>query len=212
MNDAHTPGSLLTLAKEVAIELDDGWYAEPSPWEHTWPVVYLAGPDGLRVRCETGPSWRAAARDRLILTGSFDGMSDHMPRRERRAKITVRADREPVAIAGELTRRLLPVYQEQFAATVERLQRHQTAEEERQRALALVAHTFGGEPWVSRWSHQPDRVGMRTPVFDYHMRAEAHVRQGYVDFDITVPYQHAGQVAEFVAELHRKHDWTAGER
>lgn len=199
MSGLREPGGLALHAKLIASHMD-GWTAVPGEAPHADPQANLHGPDGMELLLRCGPTWQVSARNRLVITGLFRDCNNWKPR-DTRTHITVSQDREPEAAAREIERRLLPVYGPAFEHATGRAASWRAAEDQRDRMVAVLAHCWGGEARTSRWSHQPDRVAIRTPEFDYDMRAEAKARMDAVDFEVTVPFEYAAETAEFVRGL-----------
>jgi len=104
MTDTTTSEPTLTLTRDLARELGDGWAAEPFDPARPWDDGVLIGPDA-RVRVTT--AHEPEGRVKLIGLPPADLPRDaRIPAHSTTARLT----RGPRAIAGQIRRHLLPTY------------------------------------------------------------------------------------------------------
>jgi hypothetical protein len=96
------------LAHHVADHLGNGWQVDP---DHAAHDAYLTRPDGGYLHLHAIPGQPA----RIGVMDTYPP-SDYHHRADERPHITVRADRGPAILAREITRRLLPTYENALAA------------------------------------------------------------------------------------------------
>lgn len=167
---------LLTLAHDVAHELDGDWTATD---EHPdYPGVYLTGPDGAKVylrfqgyreyiRLDISTSDPEDVRAaRIALGGST--YSYGIERRE----ISVAWGRGAKVTAREITRRLLPGYAEQVGTVRERLARDTAAASSAQANADAIAAVLGQGPTARDYKGDPTTDLRWSPVGDGYARIE----------------------------------------
>ena len=129
---------LLSTAKEIASELGDGWelHANQPSEQNVNGWVRLSNPDGRGIRL-TVCSYNF--RGKVDITGDYDfGPSElgvHFPYGKSRPGISCTLSRGGAALAKEITKRFLPLYNERFAEIAETLRKYT---EERDRKLGIA--------------------------------------------------------------------------
>jgi hypothetical protein len=113
--------------------------AEPGPAADGSDAWLTRGPERLRIVASQ------AAPGSVTIIGIFPP-SRHLVRAGIRARITVNASRGPAAIAGEVTRRLLPAYRELLAAVQARNAADAAAAGVRDAVVAAITAVFPSEP------------------------------------------------------------------
>lgn len=155
------------VAGTVTTELGAGWKVDTAGAEGA-NMIHADGPDGARIGFML--DWRDA--DRLEIHGTYPdgwtklyGVQSH--------KITVKRDRDPRAIAGEITRRLLPAFLPELADVTERLQRDRIATVQRHTVRdAIIARNNG-----VRWLDHLER--------DSQTSLGLHLADGYGDVELS---------------------------
>jgi hypothetical protein len=102
---------LLALAHEVATALGPGWVAESGYMVKAHAVLY--GPDQQILYITHGDdSHRRSDHGRVRIRAAYGELVRHLGPSEGGHVITVAATRPPAAIAADITRRLLPDYEQ----------------------------------------------------------------------------------------------------
>lgn len=166
-----------TLARAIAANLPTGWQTVETPFDHAARIV---GPDGVTIHLRVENYGAAAGR--LILSGGVpDGTSypDADTHGVDTGRITVAADRDPAAIARDVTRRLLPVVVESWATVSDRIARRLNRAATRDTLAAELAGILGSRTYTRRGdvaADLPDRFastpGVRAIAF-------GHMAPGY---------------------------------
>lgn len=135
-----------------------GWRVEPS--EHGW--IDLVRNDGARVRMTVG-GWRSEGRAtfRGVYPKFRDGETYYGAKV---ASITCNASRPPRELAREIARRLLPVYDCQYASARSFISSHDDRDAEATLVASRIAATIGGKLRVG-YSRNGDGV---------HIHGEPH--------------------------------------
>ncbi|WP_353707278.1 hypothetical protein ABRQ22_14850 [Cellulosimicrobium sp. ES-005] len=130
----------------VVTALGEGWSVDADPQWEEYRGVYVDGPDGARLWLTL--AWNNA--DRLEVQGLYPKPEEPHARgwskrydEERKDSITVRRDRDPAAIAREITRRLLPGYLEMLGEAVEANAKHDAAVRAGRDLRAAIADRLG---------------------------------------------------------------------
>jgi hypothetical protein len=129
--------NVAAIARDVAAELQ--MTAEPGPAADGSDAWLTCGPERLRI-CAS-----RAAPGSVTIIGIFPP-SQHLVRAGIRARITVNASRGAAAIAGEVTRRLLPAYRDLLAAVHARNAADTAAAVARDAVAAAITAVFPPEP------------------------------------------------------------------
>ncbi|HVV11595.1 hypothetical protein [Amycolatopsis sp.] len=129
----------LAVARGVAMDLGDGWEAQPGYWSNG-EDARITGPNGAGLHLRLVDAWKASG-ERLEISGSLDReLSDRLPYNEKSSfKITVTPDKAPARIAGDIRRRLLPDYLPTLAFARARKAEHDRAEQEKGERLDGLA-------------------------------------------------------------------------
>lgn len=99
---------VLSIATEVATELDGKWSARPG-YEGSRAHALLSGPNGEQVRLVRPDHGKD--KGRVAIHANFpDELRTHRQYNEPRYAITVSAEKAPQKIAQDIARRLLPDY------------------------------------------------------------------------------------------------------
>jgi hypothetical protein len=135
MTDVHENREITRqLAVSVATALGEGWVVDTNAEYDGWRVVYIDGPDGLRLA--VGLDWRNT--DRMDVSGVYPPNPDRSAsegHRLKHHKIGMSRFREPDVIAKEIRRRLLPGFTEDLQALLDARQRDADNEAARQKAI-----------------------------------------------------------------------------
>ncbi len=124
----------MDTARRIADHLPE-WRAEEDTWNPA--ASQLSHPDGRRIRIR--PLHPLRDLGRLAIEGQAPSAVRGALARTQCQSITVRADRDPAAIAREICRRLLPAYTDEFTALAEQADRIAKAEASRTEITARLA-------------------------------------------------------------------------
>jgi hypothetical protein len=122
------------LAVSVATALGEGWVVDTNAEYDGYRVVYIDGPDGLRLA--VGLDWRNS--DRMDVSGVYPPNPDRSAsegHRLKQHKIGMSRFRGPEVMAKEIRRRLLPGFTEDLKALLDSRQKAADAEVARRRAI-----------------------------------------------------------------------------
>lgn len=125
---------IVKLGARVAAQLGPGWQATPGPFDTTATLLH---PDGRRLRMDE-------SQGRVYVRGQYpDGPT---PYQTSDPRISAAISRGPAAIAADITRRLLPTYEEQMAEVrrfqEEEKRRRQKLEQATRRILVLLPGSY----------------------------------------------------------------------
>ncbi|WP_280244091.1 MULTISPECIES: hypothetical protein [Nocardia] len=145
--------SLLRWGQEIAAHMPDGWQVAPLDPDHPHRVIYLAGPEEMRIRLLIPDSTEPSAE--MLISFEFGSRSNHVPHYMKqlwhmRAYIGL----QPSAIA-KLIRKILPVYRSAFVTATDRKRRADDRERERREIVRRVAEAFDA------------RIGHTYPILTY---------------------------------------------
>ncbi|MGF6886715.1 hypothetical protein ABIA39_004511 [Nocardia sp. GAS34] len=134
--------SFLDIGTAIAAEMGQEWTAEPGYVSYTDHAI-LRHPDGrcLDLRSDNG-SHRRSEHGRLIIRGSFGGLSGFGTAASRTHMITVAASRSPATIARDIARRLLPDYETDLAVCRTRDRAHHAAVARRDTTVEQLHRIF----------------------------------------------------------------------
>jgi hypothetical protein len=129
--------NLDSLAQCVAAHLSGNW--TPHPRGTDW-IAEIRGPNDSAIYLER-------SKGRLVITGRFPSSDSgiFVPLYADRPRITVRANRPPKDIAGEIERRFLPEYLPLYREMWMLCVGYRQAEMQRREHLALLAEAAGSE-------------------------------------------------------------------
>lgn len=177
----------LKIARAVATALGKGWTATKGVWDNGGDAN-IAGPDGERVHLASDSY---SKRNRLTISGSFNGLHKFKRYNEPRHEITVAADKAPARIAGDITRRLLPGYREGLQLALERKAKSDAADAARAAMVAELRAILGRHVY-----HVYDDI-----VSLHGYQRQAKVQDGEVVFTYRVPDAQAADFARYLAGL-----------
>jgi hypothetical protein len=129
--------SALEVATAIAAALGDGWRAEA--WEHHEWSAFLRHADGRGLFLE---GWSLKAKGRFVVEGVYP--RGWVPRQGEELSVTVSACRDPVAVARDLARRMLPRYGELLEVARERCAAQDRAAAARDAVAAAVMAAVPG--------------------------------------------------------------------
>jgi hypothetical protein len=133
--------NVLRLAEAIAAELGDGWSAKPT--DQSPRQAELHGPDG-EVILATGEGRRSVDAGRLELRGWVPDRLDDFARQvytgdlPRKPAVNASVTRSAKALAGEITRRILPDYRTHLAGLTARVESYRKAAGERDAVIAAI--------------------------------------------------------------------------
>lgn len=180
------------VARDVAIELGEGWSASPGVWD-TDEDAFLEGPGGLTLHMR---------HNKYINKGQFQiGLAlrelyDFRSREKSVSDINASVTKMPRQIAGEITRRLLdkaiPVFREALA----RKRAHDEREAATVRLAEDIRSAIGGSARVNKSDHQ-----VRLGEYGDETRVEVDPRHGSIVFRVETTPERAIALAQAIGRL-----------
>ncbi|WP_406637549.1 hypothetical protein [Amycolatopsis sp. WGS_07] len=132
------------LATEIAEGLGDGWSSLPGHHADNCGA-FLVGPAGELIQIRYG-GWQARYQGRLVLYGTFAAeLRRFEPNPGARYVITVSPTSSAARIAKEITRRLLPEYQEAIHGACDRRAAAEDLRHRRDQLMRQLMHALDGE-------------------------------------------------------------------
>lgn len=132
-----------TLAHEIASALGAQWAAHVER-DDNWPAgnarVTLRDTNGRELFLYT--AWNS--KGRLTIDGLYGELSSYAPSQEEIERITVNARRPAAAIAKEITRRCLPIYDANVTVRRERKANHDAYEASVERSRVVMLASWPG--------------------------------------------------------------------
>jgi hypothetical protein len=145
--------SLLRWGQEIAAHMPDGWQVAPLDPDHPHRVIYLAGPEEMRIRLFIPDSAEPSAE--MLISFEFGSRSSHVPDHMKQLwHMRAYIGAQPSAIA-KLIRKILPVYRSALFTATERKRRTDDRERERRQIVRRVAEAFDA------------RIGHTYPILTY---------------------------------------------
>ncbi|XVV02780.1 hypothetical protein ACQPW3_36340 [Actinosynnema sp. CA-248983] len=185
---------MFAIAKGVAVELGDGWSASEGHWS-IHEDAYLHGADGVRLHVAFN---RYSSSTQMSISGSLGELHEFKPYNADTGSINVSIKKTPKQIAGDITRRLLPITAPTFAEALERKRAHD-AEESRRAALAEEIRAALGEG--ASVNNRENDHGVRLGNWNSATRVEVDPRYGSVKFKIETTPELAVLLAKVIGEL-----------
>lgn len=174
------------FAETVVGYLDGEWSVGPGHWGED---VYLNGPDGERVHFRVHDG-------RWKISGDLTQVYAHVPYGAKTDhSITVATSTTALRVAGQISRRLLPDYQDVLVNARDQKADSERAEAERQRLVAELLTACGGRK-AREHRNEDIEVGNR-----YDDGGDIQVmHDGTVKFDVRLPKDLALLVARVIGD------------
>ncbi|WP_143532584.1 hypothetical protein [Saccharothrix sp. ALI-22-I] len=188
----ETRVDVFAIAKDVAVELGDGWSASEGHWSHAQDA-YLDGPDGVRLHMAQN---HYTSKTHMSISGALGELHHFKPYDASTGDINVSIKKTPKQVAGDITRRLLPVAAPVFAEA----QKRKRAHEENEARIAALAEeiraAMGQDAKVSERDHEVTLGG-----WNGHTRVSVDPRYGSVKFKIETTPELAVLLAKAIGQL-----------
>jgi hypothetical protein len=192
----------LDLTRKIAEALGNGWTAQPG---HHSDDTYLSGPDGESIHLLFSGYGN---HRRIQIAGSAEPeMYEHIPYNTHMPKITVSEDKPAIRIAGDIERRLLPLYRPLLVELFERKRSRDTFQRESNMLAQLLLGALGDGCTLRARSHQGSdapHIYINGAASDRAIHGDVEVRgPDSVKFEITVAAGAAVALAGSIAHIRK---------
>ncbi|MCX2949920.1 hypothetical protein [Lentzea sp. NEAU-D7] len=182
---------VLSIAKEIATELGDGWSASPGQWENK-QNAFLTGPDGLEFHFRFN---HYASVTHFQIGLSVRGLYRFRPP-GMIVEIQASVRKTPEEIAGDIKRQLLPRALPVLGETLARKRAHDEEEAAIVRRAESIRSALGDRAYVQKQDNS-----VRLGGNDEEMRVEVDARYERVCFTVETTPERAILLAQAIGQL-----------
>ncbi|MEO6085697.1 MAG: hypothetical protein ABIQ18_21525 [Umezawaea sp.] len=189
----ETRVDVFAIVKDVAVELGDGWTAKAGYWGNN-EDAHLHGPDGVCLHVSYN---HYNSKTQMSISGDLGALGKFKPYDAETGSINVSLKKTPKQIAGDVTRRLLPIAVPTFAGALERKRASDTDESRRAALAEEIRAALGSGATVSKRGDHEVNLGS----YGSSVRVEVDPRYGSVKFKVELPPELAVLLAKAISEL-----------